>query len=385
HAPVPAWDDRAFASYEWRLRPEVSLHLGGSLLRRRTESIQPQMYLGYTALVEHRFERFTLRWGALQEINPELFAEEPEPVTWETVRRAPEVTIASPPAPEGGLTWRLQAGRYSETPSMAEADRLHAGLQWQAELPLTAHTSIEPAVGAAWDGYSAGEQRFTLENGLTWHYRPAKPWDLSLGVSDKRAIGQSPFAFDAVEPERPLRGALAYQSRNLTWKLSAGYDLLAMSYEPVIAELEYAPADERHLFRLRSAYVIEAQRLDYGAFAWDWRVGEDVRLALGAKYDFANERLERADAVLHWSAGGWELAYGAVFDGEEGAYDWGQLSVTRDLGCRSVGLRYDQRARAIWLEYRIEAFQPERTDSGPTPPSGTRLMFDPVEWRRLFE
>lgn len=385
--PVPSWEDRIFAAYDRQLNAEWRLHFDGSWLRRRTEKIAPQSLVGFAAQGVRRFGRYTLTLGGAQQVNAALTGDEPEPATWETVRRLPEIALSSEGTPvarrELPVNWSLSAGQYREEPSGTIADRLRGSLGWQSEVPVGARTSLLPRLGADADWYSTADRRFTLRSGLEWRYRP-DPWMLWIGVRDRSISGRTPFAFDALDPERRATAGFAYGRGPLTWSLTGEYDLLAGKYEDAIAAAEYRPADGSQTFRLRTAYDIEAERFEYGAFAWEWQAAPELRLGVGAKYNVPNQRVDRTDAIVSWRMTGWEVSYTALFDGVEGTYERGELALVRDLGCRSLALRFDHRNQEVWFEYRITAFQPP----GAAPsqqPAEPRLMFDPEGWRKLFE
>ena len=133
--------------------------------------------------------------------------------------------------------------------------------------------------------------------------------------------------------------------------------------------------------QMQSAYSIADSSWVYTVATLQYIPSDSFSVQLGARYNMETKYAERVDAAFHWDLKGWRVSYAAIYDGIENEFDLGDFTITRDLGCRVIDLRFDQTRKEVWLEYRIPAFPAAAVKVGATE---QHLMFDAKGWEEVL-
>lgn len=298
---------------------------------------------------------------------------EVEPLPYDAIGRAPEVTFQSKPFQIGSIPLDLQVtaayGRYSERPSgwtypgTVKAARTELGLV----APPRSYTLL-PGVrgtvsgGLVFDSYTSGQDRYVASANLTLETGAfANALRLKGGYEYCGVFGDTPFAFDEKTREGLVSGSLAFSRGPLTFSLEGGYDLYTEQYKDFIGWLRISQPQ-------RGAWSVEAQATyDPDAAAMKEAVGkieispsERGAFKLGAKYSFPKQALDRVESDVELNVGdAWKVQWTVVYGGPSKGVLKGDVAVTRDLHCRELRVSYSYTDNQVWLEYRIKAFPSE--------------------------
>ncbi|HEY8530650.1 MAG TPA: hypothetical protein VIL08_00210 [Limnochorda sp.] len=321
--------------------------------RRWKEGAGLHEYLGYQGSVEGRRGSWD---GALRggwTLHSNLLKYETAN-SWTRFGRAPEGELGYTlpaglwPKPLTGTRLRLfsQAGRYQEErPAGATGwiDGAHIGVRSSGtRLPLGGPFSLGISTWAGQWWYET-EQALSYA-GSTWtlQYRPAPAFTGELAYTTQGWWGETPF-----------------KSHEEAWKAKERLELLLEArLEPLWAGA-YA------------SYDMQKQELDDLVGLVQVRLGERFSVGAAGHYEVREQTWTRYDATLSAALGeSWavEGKVGYALDEHEAfAPVLGQVSLTYTSDCRTFGLRFDVVNKAIWLEYRLNAFPAAPLELGREP------------------
>lgn len=325
----------------------------GSQGRRWQQHADLHQYLGYQAGVERR-------WGAWDgavrggwTLHSKLL-EYKTSSSWTRFGRAPEgelgytVPAGLWPQPLHGTRLRFfaQGGRYQEERG-AEAtgwiDGAHLGLGSSGtRLPLGGPFSLGVNTWAGQWWYETDEQLSYAGSTWTLQYRPAPAFTGELAYTTQDRWGKTPF-----------------KAHEEAWKAQERLELLLETrLEPIWAGA-YA------------SYDLLKQEVDDLAGLVKVHLGESFAVGAAGHYDVGEQTWTRYDATLsaalgeHWAIEG-EVGY-TLEEDQSFAPLLGQVSLTYTSDCRTLGLRFDVVNKAIWLEYRLNAFPAAALELGQEP------------------
>ncbi|MDI6639129.1 MAG: hypothetical protein QME82_09540, partial [Bacillota bacterium] len=293
---------------------------------------------------------------------------EVEPLPYEAIGRAPEITFESRPFELGTFPLKLQVaagyGKYAERPSgwtrpgMVRAARTELGLLAPSQsYALWKGARATVSGGITFDSYTTGDRRYVataslgLETGAFGDALRLKGGYEYCGV-----FGETPFAFDEKVRKGLLTGSLTFSRSPVTVSVEGGYDLYTQVYKDLAGRVRVSPG---------SAWAVEARaRYDPNEGAMKEAVGkvelspsERCTVKLGARYSFPKQALDRVESDVELGIGdAWKLQWTVVYDGPSRSVLRGDVGVTRDLHCRELKLSYSYTDNQVWLEYRIKAF-----------------------------
>ncbi len=340
--------------------------------------------------------RETANWGfdltAEDLFNPELAKDEPSDITWNRAQALPELKarikrlfIAGREIP---LTADLAWGKLTEDrlvfpePVRVSTERMSVAVK--TEFPQLDFGSWGRW---QWNGslarrlYGTGQKQWVAGAQSTYRLPILERLALNADYRYEQRFGDlSPFRFDRVVDEERLSAAIHYDTTHAGWKLSGGYDLLGKEPIDVVGSLRWRFSSGLNM-QMQTAYSIADSDWIYTVATVQYIPSDSFSVQLGARYDMQTKSPERVDAAFQWDLQGWRVAYAAIYDGTDNEFDLGDLTITRDLGCRVIDLRYDQTRKEVWLEYRIPAFPAASVKLGATE---QHLMFDAKGWEEVL-
>jgi lipopolysaccharide export system protein LptA len=340
--------------------------------------------------------RETPNWGfdltAEDRFNPELAKDVPSDITWSRAQRLPELRVRinrlylagreSPFAADlawGNLTEdRLSLPAHVRT----STDRLHVALKVKpSQLSLGSWGRWRWGGSLTRRVYGTGERQWVAAAQSDYRLPISSKLALSADYRYEQGLGDlSPFRFDRVIDEETLTAALKYDAKNAGWLLSGGYDLLNEVPTDVVGSLRLQLSSALKM-QVQAAYSVVDSDWIYTIGTVQYVPDEAFTLQLGSKYNMQSRRSERVDAVFRWDLQSWKVAYTGIYDGIKNVFDLGDFTITRDLGCRAIDLRYNQNRKEVWLEYRIPAFPAASVKVGATE---KHLMFDAKGWEEVL-
>lgn len=376
------------------------------------------------ASLVRRLGRAEVALSASHTTHPDLFDDPEAAPEWRSVTALPELSARLPLVERGALTGSLQvsAGRYAEVrpgPSggtaleQAEAGRGLASLQLQAGPVSLGAWQLQAGASLDAAAYSAGLRQTALQGTASARW-PAGRWAYVQGAYRLEAplgAGRSPFVFDRAEYRetvtltgvagegRPVRAALSatYDLAQEQWglatgslraraggleaALTAGYQLGERRWEGVVAQAGWKGAAGRA--QVAARYLPEQRAFDEVAAAVALEAGERAGMQLAGRYDPVAQRLEQADATLHWrvlpdwvlvAQGSWDLRLGGLAEASVG--------LALDQDCRAILLRYDPVRRQVALAYQIKAFPGTMVALGQAQPGS---LAEEGPWQALLE
>ncbi|NMB01112.1 MAG: LPS-assembly protein LptD [Firmicutes bacterium] len=329
-------------------------NLRGNITERQTAEVL--RLVDYLASTSYRQGKHRVTLTMQQQFNPDLLESSTQP--WRSVQRIPELKweVSDLGIPKLPLQSQLVWGHYGERPSLITKNRVYGqiGLKQQVWQP-TSGTSISyqgdvnsaAYSGGGWQTWTYGRmaltQKFTSNLQLTGTFRRRDVW------------GESPFRFDAQRPLQDLTLRLGYNDSKWNVNVNNSYDFLTRRFGTVTLQANYRPNqiwnlnlyasyDPNNNTRNRIVPLVEYKK-------------DKVDLGLGVRYQPASQVLERVDARISVPVGStWQVSYDSIFEPPKQVFTRGQITVTKDLHCRSLSVSYDHVVQRVALQYTINAF-----------------------------
>ncbi len=293
---------------------------------------------------------------------------EVDPLPYEAIGRAPEITFESRPFALGSLPLELQVaagyGRYAERPSgwtvpgMVRAARTEVALLAPSQsYPLWSSARATVSGGVTFDSYTTGDRRYVAEARLGLETKVfADALRLKGGYEHCGVFGETPFAFDGKTRKGLLTGALTLSHGPVTATIEGGYDLYTRVYRDLSAKVRVSPG-EPWAVEARATYDPNQAAMKEALGRIELSPSDRCTVKLGARYSFARQALDRLESdVALGISDAWKLQWTIVYGGESRGVIRGDVGVTRDLHCRELKLSYSYTDNQVWLEYRIKAF-----------------------------
>jgi lipopolysaccharide export system protein LptA len=369
----------------WRLR------LSSSVDKRNRTDATPRNLIGYVA----EAGRETAEWGfdltAEDRFNPDLAEEIPPEITWSRAQRLPELRLRLKKVSLGERSLPFEAdaswGRLTEDRRASfdrariSSHRMHVAVKVKPlQLRLGPLGTIQWSGSATRRTYGTGDRQWVAAERSQYRLPITKSLSLSGDYHYDQVFGDvSPFHFDRIADEEEVQARLDYRSDSLGLFLSGGYDLLNSLPTDVVGNIRVQSAHSK--IQAQAAYSIVDADWIYVIGTAQYVPNDQFSLQLGARYNVQMQRADRADALFQWDLDGWKLRYAGIFDGIDQEFELGDFTITRDLGCRAVDLRYNQSRKEVWLEYRITAFPDASLKVGATE---KHLMFDARGWEEVL-
>lgn len=364
----------------------------GTLHKRDMPTMTDRNLVGFMANVGRRMPNWGFDLVAEERFNPELAKEFPTEITWHRAQRLPElrayvdkISLAGYETPFAvDMAWgylREDRSTLSGT-QRTSTHRTHSAVKVKPlQLSLGSLGQLQWSGSATRRAYGTGEEQWVAAAQGEYRLPLTRRLSLSGDYRYEQALGDvSPFSFDRVNDQEKLQGRLEYQSSNLGWSLGGRYDLLRSEPIDAVAGLRLQPVSALRLQAQAAYSLVDADWL-YTIGTAEYVPHERLSLKLGAKYNMQLRRSDRIDAAFIWDLDTWKLSYTGIYDGINGRFDRGDFTITRDLGCRAIDLRYNQSRQEIWLEYRITAFPDASVKVGATE---KHLMFDARGWEEVL-
>ncbi|MDI7247462.1 MAG: hypothetical protein QME92_08355 [Bacillota bacterium] len=369
-------ETRVQASVSRRFQSGLSLSGNAAYLDRRVpggDEGSGERFLNYKLDVAKDTSIGSLRAIWEQYVKPREREEKEEegevdPLPYEAIGRAPEITFESRPFGLGALPVRLQVaagyGRYVERPSgwtlpgMVRAARTELALLAPSQsYPLWKGARATISGGITFDSYTTGDRRYVADAGLGLETRLFKDaLRLKGGYEYCGVFGQTPFAFDEEVRKGLLSGSLTISRGPITASLEGGYDLYTQVYKDLAAWVKVSPG-KAWAVEARASYDPNEAAMKEATGKIELSASERCTVKLGARYSFPKQALDRVESDVALSMGdAWKLQWTLVYGGPAKGVLRGDVGVTRDLHCRELKLSYSYTNNQVWLEYRIKAF-----------------------------
>lgn len=330
------------------------LNLRGNVTERhRAEVLRLVDYLASTT---YRQGNHSLTLTMQQQFNPDLL--ESTAQDWRSVQRIPEfkwevsnLGLANLPL-QSQLVW----GRYGERPSLVTKNRIYGQLRlrpqvWQPILGTSINYQGDVNVAA----YSDGEWQNWTYGRVALTQRVTDNLQLSSTYRRRDVWGESPFRFDFQRPLQDLSLRLSYHDAKWRANVSTSYDLLKSSFGSLTLQANLRPSDSWNM-NLYASYDLNNHTLVRVVPLVEYNK-DQIDLGLGLRYQPASQTLERVDAKIGLPLGStWQVSYDSIFEPPKGAFTRGEISVTKDLHCRTLSVSYDHVGKRVALQYTINAF-----------------------------
>ncbi|NLN18509.1 MAG: hypothetical protein GX162_04420 [Firmicutes bacterium] len=387
------YETYAVLSHVQRSADGWHLRLSADVDKQDMPDLPRRNLVGYRAELGRETANWSFDLTAEDLFNPELAKDEPtEEITWNRAQALPELKARIKRLHVFGREIPLSAdfawGRLTEdrpvfpTPVRVSTERMHVAAQ--TEFP---QVDLGSWGRWQWNGflarriYGTGEKQWVAGARSTYRLPVSERLTLNADYRYEQSFGDlSPFRFDRVVDEEELRAAVQYNTANAGWRLSGGYDLFNKEPIDVIGSLRWQLKSGLNM-QMQSAYSIADSSWVYTVATLQYIPSDSFSVQLGARYNMETKYAERVDAAFHWDLKGWRVSYAAIYDGIENEFDLGDFTITRDLGCRVIDLRFDQTRKEVWLEYRIPAFPAAAVKVGATE---QHLMFDAKGWEEVL-
>lgn len=340
--------------------------------------------------------RETPNWGfdltAEDRFNPELAKDTPSDITWNRAKRLPELRVrvnrlylAGRESPfVADLAWgNLTEDRLSfPAPVRTSTDRLHVAFEMKpSELNLGSWGRWRWGGSLTRRVYGTGERQWVAAAQSDYRLPISSKLALNADYRYEQGFGDlSPFRFDRVIDEETLATSVKYDAKDVGWQLSGGYDLLNQAPTDLVGSLRLQLSPALRM-QAQAAYSVVDSDWVYTIGTIQYIPNEALSLQVGSKYNMQSKCAERVDAAFRWDLKNWQVAYTGIYDGINGVFDLGDFTLTRDLDCRAIDLRYNHKRKEVWLEYRIPAFPAASVKVGATE---KHLMFDAKGWEEVL-
>jgi lipopolysaccharide export system protein LptA len=372
----PKDETRASASARRKFEEGLSLSANAAYLDSRAlegNSESSERFLNYKADVSKDTSLGSIRAVWEQYVKPSEREEqeeegEVEPLPYEAIGRAPEVTFESRPFVVGGLPLKLQLaaiyGKYAERPSgwagpgVVKAAKTGLALRAPSQsYELSKSTRATVSAGIAFDSYTTGDSRYVASASLGVETRAfGELLRLKGGYEYRGVFGETPFAFDSEGRKGLLTGSLSLARNPVTASIEGGYDLYTRVYKDLVGRVRVSPGREWAVEGWASYDPNEAAMKEVVGKI-EISASERCTVKVGARYSFAAQAFDRVESDVDLSIGeAWKLQCTVVYGGPSKSVLRGNVGVTRDLHCRELKLSYSYTDNQVWLEYRIKAF-----------------------------
>lgn len=348
------------AEREWGLNWAQNLtdnwrfNFRGSILEQR--KIELLRLVDYLASTTYSKGKHTLSLTVQQQFNPDLLESTTQP--WRSVQRIPELkwVVSDLGIPYLPLQSQLVWGHYGERPSLITKNRVYGQLSlrpktWQP-LKRTSLTYQGDVNGAA---YSDGERQTWTYGRVSLTQRLTDQLQFNATYRRRDVWGESPFRFDAQRPLQDVSLRLSYTGEKWTASANTSYDLLKRSFGSLMLHSNLRPNENWHL-NLYARYDLNQRALLQVVPMVEYKKDE-IDLAFGFRYQPAAQVLERVDARIALPLGStWQASYDSIYEPPKQAFTKGQISLTKDLHCRSLTFSYDHVVQRVAFQYTINAF-----------------------------
>ncbi len=187
------------------------------------------------------------------------------------------------------------------------------------------------------DVYLTGEARYMLGGKLDLRVGYQPEFYGNFSYSYYMSEGPTPFNFDTLSElsESASASVVLKPADNLQINLSTNYNFVTESFGSLGARLQWKPKGEHDVY-LSTSYNLNNME-------WSKRV--DTRLSLNISED-------------------WRMSYSGTVYFDDFDIRNSVISVVRDLHCREISINYRQSTKAIWLDFKINAFPTESITIG---------------------
>lgn len=360
------WDRSWDYSGAWRqqLAEGWRLNLDGSVSGKEKGDERLRM-VDYLAETTYTHRNHTWALAVEQRYNPDLLDDEVQKPTWRSVNRLPELSwrVNSPKITGRVLPIRfeLAAGRYHEFPSNTEALRLKGTVNllnrtWR---PMNG-TSVTYGGELSTAIYDLESHQITAGGTVSLSQQLGSNLRFTTRFTEKKVWGSTPFQFDRVNPVRSLSLQLNRTGAPFTWSARTTYNFLTEKFSLLSLNGNWQATDQLTIS------VAGAYDLNNGVFG---RVVPRVRYTsrdhldrpiefqLGSMYHVEKQLWERIDLRVEAPLGEtWVVGYDAIYDPQRQEFSRGQITIEKDLHCRSITLAYDHVKQNVALGITINAF-----------------------------
>ena len=367
------------------------LKLDSSVQRRQRTDITDRNLVSYAAGLSRQTTDYSFSLDVDDRFNPDLTKETPPDVNWNRVSRLPEFKIQLNRLAIGGheLPFTVTAGygNFAEYRiSGNNTQRINTN-RYQVGLGVkTLRLDLGRLGQFSWNGkltrsvYSSNEMNWYASAESTYRLPISKNITLSGDYRYYDLFGDSsPLYFDKVAVGEQIHGRIDLQSTYVGGSVSTGYDIYRRVPLNVVVNGNVSSGSVLKL-QGQAAYSQVSGVWLYGIATAGLKLNR-FSMNLGTKVKLEPMKLERLDMSLQWDLEGWKVGYTGIYNALNDRFDRGDIAITRDLGCRSIDLRYSQPRKEIWLEYHITAFPQANVKLGA---SEKRLLFDLKSWEELI-
>ncbi len=357
---TPERKEKEFLEYSGRWQQTLGDNWRLNLQGKWTERLQEEerlKLLNYLAEAVFKQDKHTLTFAVEQQYNPDLLTAD-KTLPWRTVQRLPELKweVSDLGIEKLPLRSQIQLGRYGERPSLVKKDRILGQLTlgskvWRPTNSLS--ITLRGDGGAAL--YSGGDKQSWLYGRLTFNHRLTQGLTLNTTYSQREVWGKSAFRFDAKTPLRTATVRLSYNQPAWSVSLNSGYNLRTKRFDLLNTQGYWRPNEKWNLSLL--AYHDLNLKIMLGVLPTvEYRAGE-TRFKAAANYSPSERVLKRIDTQFSLPLGEtWEISYAGIYEPPKQAFAQSQISITKDLHCRTLSAAYDHANKRVALQYTIKAF-----------------------------
>lgn len=350
-------------SWRQQLGTGLRLNLNGNVTGQTTTTVVRMV--NYLAETTYSYKNHAWALAVEQRYNPDLLDDNVDKPTWRSVNRVPELTwrISNPSLMANVLPLRidLAAGHYHEFPSDVADWRLKGSVSlltrtWRP----TSSTSVSYSGELAASHYGSGYDQQVFSGRVNLTQQLGQSLRLNARLNEQMVWGETPFRFDAANPVRSLNLQLSQSGARFSWSARTSYDFIRERYSTLALQGSWRPTDQ---IRLSMSAGYDLNRRVFGQvvpmveYSAKDELERSTTLRIGGRYHVEKAEWERVDLQVQTPIGQtWSIGYDAVYEPSTGSFKKGQISIEKDLHCRSVTLAYDHVRQNVAFSFTINAF-----------------------------
>lgn len=338
-----------------RLSDNWRLNLQGKLTEQKRLEEDLRL-VDYFAETTYKKGKHGLALTVEQKYNPDILETAGQP--WRYIQRLPELSweVSDLGLEKIPLSSRLLAGRYLESPQGTDGTRIYG----QINLPSRTWRpwdSLSFSYQGEWIGavYGDKQKQTSLYGRFTATQRITKDLQLTGTYRQREAWGSSPFRFDLQKPLQNLSLRANYRKNTWQGSLSGSYDFRTEKYSKLLFRGSWRPNDNWSL-SLSSSHNLPDLKLERAVPMVEYNLGE-TKVQIAGRYRYDRSLWERIDAKLSLPLGEtWQISYDTIYEPAKKSFKAGQLTIDKDLHCRTVSFSYEHVNRRVAFQYTIKAF-----------------------------
>ncbi len=329
-----------------------------SSITHRDYGIRRRM-VNHLVETSYRISNHTISIALQQQYNPDVMEEDLH-LNWSSVNRVPELrwqwrnpNLANWSIPG---TLQLGLGRYQEFPSDTLDHRMLMKLDLNNRSWRPTNTTTLTYNGSFTGHlYGQGSAQQIVQTRINYNQRIATPLSFRANYSRRDVWGETPFSFDRQREQNLLTTQLSYNRAPISASLRSGFDYLTELYQNVTGQIRVRQGDWNA--NVSANYNLNTQTPGNMVGIVSYQPNAATTMKLGTRYKLADKQWDRIDGQLSFDlTDTWAISYNAIYLPQTQRWRQGQVTLTLDLHCRELSIRYDQVRQEVFFQYTLNAF-----------------------------